>query len=168
MSFESFGGRPWIQLKEGQLHLNGKSDAPIWEHLAFPLWLTYLQIKLYRNLMEKLSDKVLFFSYEYQQWPYPKINKEELFWLITLSTHKAPKKFRKFCDDTSINTECFLLHCGSNLPYWSQGSGTLCAIFTKVKLLAVPWHWGLAIILSFFHFFFSPPFELLFCLLSHS
>lgn len=53
---------------------------------------------------------------------FPKSNKEELSWLITLSTQKSPNKFRKFCDKyTCINTEGILLLYGSNLSYWNQG-----------------------------------------------
>lgn len=98
--------------------------------------------------------------------PYPKIHKEEPSWLITLSTHKSPNKFRKFCDKHKhINTECLLLHSGSNLLYWSQGSGKPLCHFYEGKIFSSSLAFGVTNYSAFFSFSSFPlPFVLLFCL----
>lgn len=63
--------------------------------------------------------------------PDPKINKEEpSSRLITLITPKAPNKFGKYCDKHKrVNAKHVLLNSGSNVPFWSQGFGTLSCHF---------------------------------------
>lgn len=95
--------------------------------------------------------------------PYPKIHKEEPSWLITLSTHKSPNKFRKFCDKHKhINTECLLLHSGSNLLYWSQGSGKPLCHFYEGKIFSSSLAFGVTNYSAFFFFFF---FSSTFCII---
>lgn len=68
---------------------------------------------------------------------YPKVNTEELSWLIILSTYKAPSNIRKFCDKhTCIKIEHILLHFWSNLPYQSQAFGTLRCHFYEGKIVS--------------------------------